>query len=147
MHRLRENCKMALVSQPYLLFCFSFLVCTESFGMALGSTPSAGIVVSASSGSASRSNVMLNSGTAWCATIQDQNQYLQVNFRKRKTINGIAIQGDPTSNKWTKSFQLKYGDSCSSLQTYSPGGTAKVSNICYRLSSVCIICIIKSDVI
>ena len=103
--------------------------------MALGSTSPAGIVVSASSGSASKLNVMLNSGTAWCATVQDRNQYLQVDFRKKKTINGIAIQGDPTSDKWTTKFQLKYGDSSSSLQTYSPGGTAKVSIICYRLSS------------
>ena len=109
--------------------------------MALGSFPPPGIVLSSSGGSIPVSNAMLNSGDAWCAEIQNQNQYLQVDFGKERIVSGIAIQGDPKSDRWVKTFQLEYGNRTSSLKTYPLKGLAKVR--ISLLSSLFLFCMSK----
>ena len=96
--------------------------------MRLGSTLPSGLSVGVSSGSIPLSNAILNSGSAWCAAATNVNQYLQVDLGRKRTVTGIAIQGNPsgTPKKWVKTFYLKYGDTANSPATYPTSGAAKV---------------------
>ena len=84
--------------------------------MVLGSSPPAGMTLTASSGYIPVTNATLNSGVAWCAAIKDQNQYLQIDFGKKRTVSGIAVQGDPVSDNWVTKFQLMHGNNTSTAQ-------------------------------
>ena len=43
---------------------------------------------------------------AWCADKDNRKQYIQVDLGQIKVVSGISLQG--YSNKWVKSFKLKY---------------------------------------
>ena len=102
--------------------------------MVLGSAPLPGMVLMASRGAVVPvSNVMLNSGNAWCTTNRDQNETLLVDFGKERRVNGLAVQGDPTSDKWVESFQLEYAKKTQMFQTYPATGTVKVCILRLRL--------------
>ena len=94
--------------------------------MVLGSTALPGMVLTTSSGAIPVSNVFLNSGNAWCTTDQDINQILHIDFGQEMRVHGLAVQGDPTSDRWMKNFGLEYANRTQMFQTYPAIGIAKV---------------------
>ena len=69
-------------------------------------------------GTAAQSARLSNATSSWCASTNDQNQYLQIDFGKVMTITGIAIQGNPAAYSWVKDFYFDYGMALVSLVTY-----------------------------
>ena len=67
-----------------------------------------------------------DTSSSWCASSNDMNQYLQIDFGKVLTITGIAVQGNPTADSWVKDFYFDYGMDLNSLVTYQEYGANKV---------------------
>ena len=78
-------------------------------------------------GKAASSARLTDASSSWCASTNDQNQYLQIDFGKVMTMTGIAIQGNPTANSWVKDFYFDHGMALDSLVTYQEYGNNKVS--------------------
>lgn len=45
---------------------------------------------------------------AWCAGVNNKQQYLQVDFRGMRKVTKTATQGRPGSNDYVKSFKLSF---------------------------------------
>ena len=74
------------------------------------------------------SSARLNgASSSWCASSNNVNQYLQIDFGKTLTITGIAVQGNPIADSWVKDFYFDYGKDLNSLVTYQEYGASKVS--------------------
>lgn len=49
-----------------------------------------------------------NDKAAWCAGENNNNQYLQVDLGRSRTVSRITSQGHPGSAFWVTSFRLAY---------------------------------------
>jgi len=45
---------------------------------------------------------------AWCAGVNNKQQYLQIDFRGMRKVTKIATQGRPGSNDYVESFKLSF---------------------------------------
>ena len=45
---------------------------------------------------------------AWTSGIDDEDQWIEVRLLRQTTITGVLIQGNPTSDRWVTTFQIKY---------------------------------------
>ena len=135
-----SNSKFIWYRFNYIFNCRLFFVsvCNRGLGVESGLSLPSGFSLTASSGSGTASNGRLSGASSWCASSIDNNQYLQLDFGKIKTITGIAIQGNPTENKWVKEFYMDYGTSSSSLMTYQENGIPKVSILNRQLTYMAI---------
>ena len=84
-------------------------------------------MTSSSNGQAASSARLNDASSSWCASTNDQHQYLQIDFGMVMTITGIAVQGNPTADSWVKDFYFDYGMALDSLVTYQEYGSNKVS--------------------
>ena len=82
---------------------------------------------SSQNGKGAASARLSDTSSSWCASSNDQSQYLQIDFGKVLTMTGIAVQGNPTADSWVKDFYFDYGMDLNSLVTYQENGTNKVS--------------------
>lgn len=111
-------------------------VCNNGLGIESGSSLPSSILLTASTEQHGKRpvNARLNdASSSWCASTDDSNQYMQVDFSRVVTITGIAVQGSPTENSWVKDFYFEYGMALDSLVTYMEYGNNKV---CFRNKSV-----------
>ena len=95
--------------------------------MEAGSQSTYNPIVQVSSGPIPADRAKLNSRTAWCAGVDNTNQYFEYKFGGIRTISGFAIQGHPVDLKWVKTFNVEYKELQSQAFTiYQEGGTNKV---------------------
>ena len=45
---------------------------------------------------------------AWCAGVNNKQQYLQIDFRGMRKVTKISTQGRPGSNDYVESFKLSF---------------------------------------
>ncbi len=83
--------------------------------------------ISVSRGTVPSSKAKINSPEAWCAGSSTTGHYFMYDLGEDKQISGIAIQGNPSEDKWVKTFEVQYGSTLSSLTTFSNGSGVKVS--------------------
>ena len=113
----------------FYYFC-CFIVCSGGFGLEVSGVTSipSGITLSSSNAAAGKeaSGARLKGNSAWCASVSDGNQYLQVDLGKISTVSGLAVQGDPVALDWVKEFHVQYGRDILSFSTYQQSGIDKV---------------------
>ncbi len=86
-------------------------------------------MISVSGGTVPSTKAKINSQEAWCAGSNTTDNFFIYDLGEDKQINGIAIQGNPSEDKWVKTFQVQYGSTLSSLTTFSNGSGVKVSTL------------------
>ena len=109
------------------------IVCNEGLGIEHGTALPQGFIMTSSSNQTGKdaSSARLNdASSSWCASLNNVNQYLQIDFGKTLTITGIAVQGNPIADSWVKDFYFDYGMDLNSLVTYQEYGASKVSFYC-----------------
>ena len=72
-----------------------------------------------------RLNFAKKSGS-WSSKINDVHQWLQVDFKYRKTITDILTQGRGSHQQWVKSYTLSYSDDGTNFKPYQKNGKYKV---------------------
>ena len=98
--------------------------------MEAGSQSTYNPTVQVSSGAIPADRAKLNSRTAWCAGVDNTNQYFQYDFGGIRTISGFAMQGNSVSSTWVKTFEVEYKEQQSeAFTTYQEGGSSKVSSV------------------
>ncbi len=104
------------------------LVCKDGLGIEAGSALPSGFSLSASSAKTGKeaANGRLSGTSSWCANTNKNSEYLLTDFGKVMTLSGLAVQGDPTKNKWVKEFYIDYGTTLASLTAYEEDGSIKV---------------------
>ena len=113
-----------------------YIVCNQGLGIEHGNALPIGFTMTSSSGQSGKgaSSARLNdTSSSWCASSNDQSQYLQIDFGKVLTMTGIAVQGNPTADSWVKDFYFDYGMDLSSLVTYQEYGANKVKIVIFIL--------------
>ncbi len=78
--------------------------------------------ITVSDGTTPAPKAKINSDDPWCRTAG----HILYDLGSEKQVNGIAIQGHPTDDKWVKTFKVEYGSTSSSLTTYQVSGADKV---------------------
>ncbi|KAK3738382.1 hypothetical protein QZH41_017221 [Actinostola sp. cb2023] len=64
---------------------------------------------SSSNNSHDASHCRLYGSSSWCSSTTSNTEYIQVDLGQVKTVTGIATQGNPTQDKWVKSYKVSYG--------------------------------------
>ena len=78
----------------------------------------------------SPSNARLNADRAWCAEVNDANQWLQVDFFWTVIVSRIQTQGRQNAHQWVTKFTVSYRqDGNQSFQPYKENGVIKVESI------------------
>lgn len=72
-----------------------------------------------------------NMGGSWCAGTSDENQYLQIDMKKKMTFSGIATQGAGDAQNWLTKFKIKKSDDGNSFTDHTEFGIAKVMITCW----------------
>ena len=110
-------------------FSFYYIVCNQGLGIEHRNALPMGFSMTSSSsqiGKGAASARLSDTSSSWCASSNDQSQYLQIDFGKVLTITGIAVQGNPNADSWVKDFYFDYGMDLNSLVTYQEYGANKV---------------------
>ena len=66
-------------------------------------------------------NARLNfnkNGGSWSARINDQNQWLQVDFQRSTIITGVSTQGRVQYKEFVKSYTVSFSDDESNFQSF-----------------------------
>ncbi|XP_078347947.1 lactadherin-like [Oculina patagonica] len=63
---------------------------------------------------------------AWVAKMQDDNQWLQVDFGVATQITVIATQGRQDADQWVTKYTLRYSTDGSFFEQYQPDGLTKI---------------------
>ena len=75
----------------------------------------------------SPSDGRLNGSNAWIpATNNDNNDFLQIDLGSLYFVCGVATQGNPNGNDWTKTYKIKTSLDNVVWTFYSEGGSEKV---------------------
>ena len=72
-----------------------------------------------------RLNLAKNSGS-WSSRYNNQNQWLQVDFKYRATITDILTQGRGRYNQWVQSYTVSYSNDGQNFKRYQRSGQDKV---------------------
>ena len=65
---------------------------------------------------------------AWIPSVQNHNQWLQVDFGVETQVTRIATQGRQDADQWVKEYTLRYSTDGFYFQQYQPSGFTRVSN-------------------
>ena len=82
---------------------------------------------SSSLGGHSPSNGRLKGSNTWIpATNNDNNDFLQIDLGSLYFVCGVATQGNPNNDYWTKTYKIKTSLDNVAWKFYSEGGSEKV---------------------
>ena len=88
---------------------------------------------SSSLSGSSPSDGRLNGSNAWIpATNNYNNDFLQIDLGSLYFVCGVATQGNPTNDYWTKTYKIKTSLDNVVWTFYSEGGSEKVDPFCCR---------------
>ena len=73
---------------------------------------------------------------AWCAKVNNHQQWLQVDFRVPKKVVAVATQGRHDYNQWVTLYYLRFSVDGTYFATYRKNGKKKVS-LRIKLTEVC----------
>ena len=110
--------------RTYLLVCF--IACRQALGI-----ENKGVADTEMASSSRLNNTHTSShgrlygATSWCSSTSSVNEYIQVDLGQVKTVTGIATQGDPTNDKWIKTYTIRYSLNGNSWNDYT-GGTSSI---------------------
>ena len=74
----------------------------------------------------SPSDGRLKGTNAWIPANNDNNDFLQIDLGSRYFVCGVATQGNPNANDWTKTYKIKTSLDNVWRTFYSEGGSEKV---------------------
>lgn len=60
----------------------------------------------------SGNNCGLNFPSSWCAAINDDRQWIQVNYEIKKTFVSVSTQGRGNYGQWVTKYNIEYSDDC-----------------------------------
>ena len=64
--------------------------------------------------------------TAWCATKDDKNPYMEIDLKETKSLTGVATQGLSIFDNWVTSFLFCYSENRGAWNCYKERGYDKV---------------------
>ena len=73
---------------------------------------------------------------AWCAKVNNHQQWLQVDFRVPKKVVAVATQGRHDYNQWVTLYYLRFSVDGTYFATYRKNGKKKVS-LRNKVTEVC----------
>ncbi|XP_028419313.1 uncharacterized protein LOC114545227 [Dendronephthya gigantea] len=105
---------------------------SKALGMESGKIPDSRITASSEwdsnhGASNARLNFAKNSGS-WSSRYNNQNQWLQVDFKYRATITEIWTQGRGRHRQWVRSYTVSFSNNGLNFKTYGGGRQGKVFN-------------------
>ena len=124
-HLCCVNCRELDSQRSRIFFCFS--ACRFPAGVESKLIPDSSFTASTVATSPQTfpaHNARLNLVPPWAASVQDQNQWLQIDLGQKSNITGVATQGQ--WQRWVKTYKISYSDDGSTWTTYQAGGIEKV---------------------
>ena len=110
--------------------------CQIQLGMQNGTIPESSITASSSLTAGDgpknarlhlqRSNLL---NGAWRPTLNNADQWIQIDFRTEKEVTVIATQGREESSLWVESYTLSYSSDAMNYTMYEQDGVAKVRGL------------------
>ena len=110
--------------------------CQIQLGMQNGTIPDSSITASSSLTAddgpknarlhLQRSNLL---NGAWRPTLNNADQWIQIDFRTEKEVTVIATQGREESSLWVESYTLSYSSDAMNYTMYEQDGVAKVKGL------------------
>lgn len=55
-----------------------------------------------------KDQIRLNSAFAWCAVVNNEDQFVQVDLVEIHRVTGFATQGNPNADEWITIYNLRY---------------------------------------
>ena len=53
---------------------------------------------------------LLRNAGAWCAKLNNRNQWISVNLSMPRLVSGVITQGRDETNQWVTKFKIKYSN-------------------------------------
>jgi len=101
--------------------------CTFPLGMENSQISDSQLTSSSNSNNPSRGRLYADS--SWCSVTTSSSEYVQVDLIRVTTVTGVALQGNPSAEKWVTSFIMSYSYSVNQWYNYTDGQVTKVRRI------------------
>ena len=86
-----------------------FAACLEPLGLASNVIPNSALTGSSTlSAGTDASKARLYGASAWCAKVNDPNQFIDVDLGSVWRVTRVDVQGNPNADQWVTKYTLKY---------------------------------------